>query len=85
MIRSDTYALRDYSSRVRLNSLPPSCKFILYILKRTGPLNQQDIMKKSLLPKRTVVFSLKKLSEENFIKKFVDSKDKRVRIYEILI
>ena len=85
MIRSEMYALRDYSSRERLNSLPPSCKYILYILKRTGPLNQQNIIKRSLLPKRTVVFSLKKLSEEDFIRKFVDSKDKRVRIYEILI
>lgn len=85
MIRSEMYALRDYSTRKRLNSLPPSSKFILYILKRTGPLNQKEIMKKSLLPKRTVVFSLKKLSEENFIRKFVDNKDKRVRIYETLI
>jgi len=85
MIRSEMYALRDYESRVRLNSLPPSSKFILYILKRTGPLNQRQIIKKSLLPKRTVVFSLKKLSEENFIRKYGDNKDKRVRFYEILI
>ena len=85
MIRSEIYALRDYASRVRLNSLPPSSKFILYILKRTGPLSQKQIIKKSLLPKRTVVFSLKRLREENFIRKYGDIKDKRVRFYEILI
>ena len=79
------YALRDYASRQRLNSLPPSSKFILYILKRTGPLSQKEIIKKSLLPKRTVVFSLRKLFEENFIRKFSDNKDKRIRFYEILI
>jgi DNA-binding MarR family transcriptional regulator len=85
MIRSEMYALRDYASRMRLNSLPPSSKFILYILKRTGPLSQQEIIKKSLLPKRTVVYSLRKLHEENFIRKYGDNKDKRVRFYEILI
>ena len=85
MISSDIYALRDYASRQRLNSLPPSSKFILYILKRTGPLSQKEIIKKSLLPKRTVVFSLRKLFEENFIRKFSDNKDKRIRFYEILI
>ena len=66
MIRNEMYSLRDFSTRKTLNSLPPSCKFVLYILKRTGPLTQQEIIRKSLLPKRTVVFSLKKLGEKNW-------------------
>ncbi|MFW9825377.1 MAG: MarR family transcriptional regulator, partial [Candidatus Thorarchaeota archaeon] len=48
-------------------------------------LTQKDIIKKTLLPKRTVVYSLRKLYEENFIKKLTDNKDKRVKFYEILI
>lgn len=85
MIVNDMYSLKDYSSHKRLISLPPSSKFILYLLKRKGPLNQRQIIKKSLLPKRTVVYSLKKLTEEEFIRKYADGNDKRIRFYEILI
>ncbi|MFW9941982.1 MAG: MarR family transcriptional regulator [Candidatus Thorarchaeota archaeon] len=77
--------MQDYSRHKKLISLPPSSKFVLYLLKRLGPLTQKDIVKKTLLPKRTVVYSIKKLHEENFIKKLTDSRDKRVRLYEILI
>ncbi|MFX0034880.1 MAG: MarR family transcriptional regulator [Candidatus Hermodarchaeota archaeon] len=69
----------------KLISLPPSSKFILYLLKRNGPLTQEEIMKRSLLPSRTVVYSLKKLYDLNFIRKNVDKRDKRIRFYEILI
>ena len=85
MIGNSIYSIQDYSSHEKLISLPPSGKFILYLLKRLGPLNQKDIVKKTLLPKRTVVYSLKKLHEDNFIKKLTDNKDKRLRFYEILI
>ncbi|MFX1455931.1 MAG: MarR family transcriptional regulator [Promethearchaeota archaeon] len=85
MIVNDMYSIQDYSSHEKLLSLPPSSKFILYLLKRGGPLTQKDIIKKTLLPKRTVVYSLRKLYEENFIKKLPDNKDKRVKFYEILI
>jgi len=85
MIVSDMYSVKDYPSHRKLVSLPPSAKFILYLLKRNGILNQQEILKKSLLSKRTIVFSLNKLHQEDFIRKFSDGKDKRVRYYEILI
>lgn len=85
MIVSNMYSLKDYSCLKKLISLPPSSKFILYLLKRNGPLTQKDIIRSSLLPKRTVVFSIKKLYEENFIRKFGDTRDKRIRFYEILI
>jgi DNA-binding MarR family transcriptional regulator len=85
MIVNDMYTLHDFSSRKKLISLPPSSKFILYLLKRKGPLNQQEIIKSSLLPKRTVVYSLKKLYEENFVRKLTNIRDKRLRYYEILI
>ncbi|MFX0027775.1 MAG: MarR family transcriptional regulator [Candidatus Hermodarchaeota archaeon] len=85
MIGNGIYSIEDYSSQQKLLSLSPSGKFILYLLKRRGPLTQKDIIKKTLLPKRTVTYSLKKLQEANFIKKLSDNKDKRLRFYEILI
>ena len=85
MIVEDKYYVSNYEERMNLFSLSPSSKFILYILKQRGPLNQKDILKKTLLPKRTVAYSLKKLQTNNFIKKFKDKRDKRISIFEVLI
>ena len=85
MIVEDKYYVSSYEERMNLFSLSPSSKFILYILKQNGPLNQRDILKKTLLPKRTVAYSLKKLQLNNFVKKSKDQKDKRVSIFELLI
>jgi len=85
MIVEDKYFVLNYQEKINLYSLSPSSKFILYLLKQRGPLNQMEILKKSLLPKRTVAYALKKLQENNFIKKFKDNKDKRVSIFEITI
>jgi DNA-binding MarR family transcriptional regulator len=70
---------------MNLYSLSPSSKFILYLLKQRGPLSQMEILRKTLLPKRTVAYALKKLLENNFIKKFKNISDKRVSIFEIII
>ncbi|MFX1314636.1 MAG: MarR family transcriptional regulator [Promethearchaeota archaeon] len=85
MIVEDKYYVSDYKTQQDLFSLSPSSKFILYILKQRGPLNQKQILKKTLLPKRTVAYSLKKLQEYDFIRKYKDLKDKRVSFFEILI
>lgn len=85
MIVEDKYSVSNYKERISLYSLSPSSKFILYLLKQRGPLNQMEILKKSLLPKRTVAYALKKLQENSFIKKSKDISDKRVSIFEILI
>jgi DNA-binding MarR family transcriptional regulator len=85
MIGTGIYSIKDNSNYEKLISLPPSCKFVLYLLKTRGSLTQKDIIKKSLLPKRTVVFSLGKLYKGNFIKKLPSIRDKRLRSYEILI
>jgi len=85
MIIEDKYTISNYIERNNLFSLSPSSKFILYILKQRGALKQQDILKKTLLPKRTIAYSLKQLQENNFIKKYKDQKDKRVSIFEALI
>lgn len=85
MIVEDKYSVSNYEEKINLYSLSPSSKFILYLLKQRGPLNQMEILKKNLLPKRTVAYALKKLQENNFIKKYKDNSDKRVSIFEILI
>ncbi|MFX1395157.1 MAG: MarR family transcriptional regulator [Promethearchaeota archaeon] len=85
MIVEDKYSVSNYQERMKLISLSPSSKFILYILKQRGPLNQTEILKKTLLPKRTVAYSLKMLREKNFIKKYKDTEDKRISIFEILV
>jgi len=85
MIIEDKYFVSTYEERQSLVSLSPSSKFILYILKQRGPQTQSEILKKTLLPKRTVAYSLKKLQESHFIRKIKDKKDKRVSIFEILI
>ncbi|MFW9827382.1 MAG: MarR family transcriptional regulator [Candidatus Thorarchaeota archaeon] len=85
MIIEDKYFVSNYEDIINLYSLSPSSKFILYLLKQRGPLSQSEILKKTLLPKRTVAYALKKLQEKSFIKKSKDNSDKRVSIFEILI
>ena len=85
MIIEDKYFIADYEQKLDLFSLSPSSKFILYLLKQRGPLKQQEIIKKTLLPKRTAAYALKKLQERNFIKKSKDLIDKRVSIFEIIV
>jgi len=85
MIVEDKYYVSSYEERMNLFSLSPSSKFILYILKQKGPLNQKAILKKTLLPKRTIAYSLKKLQLNNFVKKWKDNKDKRISLFDVLI
>ncbi len=85
MIVEDKYYVSNFEEKNNLYSLSPSSKFILYLLKQSGALNQMEILRKTLLPKRTVAYALKKLQENNFIRKFKDKIDKRVSIFEILI
>ncbi|MFW9829458.1 MAG: MarR family transcriptional regulator [Promethearchaeota archaeon] len=85
MIVEDKYSVSSYEEKNNLYSLSPSSKFILYILKQRGPLSQIEILKKSLLPKRTVAYALKKLQEYDFIERFKAPFDKRISIFKIKI
>ena len=85
MIVEDKYFVGDYEQKTNLFSLSPSSKFILYLLKQRGPLKQQEIIEKTLLPKRTTAYALKKLQEKNFVKKSKGLIDKRVSIFEITV
>jgi len=85
MIVEDKYFIAGYEQKLDLFSLSPSSKFILYLLKQRGPLKQQEIMEKTLLPKRTIAYALQKLQEKNFIKKSKDLIDKRISVFEIMV
>ena len=85
MIIEDKYYIANYEQKLALFSLSPSSKFILYLLKQRGKLTQQEIIEKTLLPKRTTAYALKKLQEQSFIKKTKDVIDKRVSIFEIIV
>ncbi len=58
-----------FDQQRKVMSLPPSAKFILYLLKLKGPMNRKKIILETLMPDRTVGFALKLLLEENFIEK----------------
>jgi len=85
MIVEDIYSVSNYEEKTNLISLSPSSKFILYLIKQRGPLKENEIIEKTLLPKRTVAYALKKLQDKNFIKKFKDMNDKRVSIFEVIV
>ncbi|MFX1241425.1 MAG: MarR family transcriptional regulator [Promethearchaeota archaeon] len=85
MIVEDYYSVSSYEKKMDLISLSPSSKFILYLIKQRGPLKEKEIIKKTLLPKRTVAYALRSLQEKGFIRRFKDKIDKRVSIFESLI
>ena len=85
MIVEDYYSVSSYARKKDLISLSPSSKFILYLIKQRGPLKEKQIIKKTLLPKRTVAYALRRLQEKGFIRKFKDKIDKRVSVFESLI
>jgi hypothetical protein len=53
----------------KLSNLPPSAKFILYILKNKGILNRKTIEYETMLPKRTIGAALTLLLEKALILK----------------
>ena len=67
-VLEDTYSLPFYKQREILR-LPPSAKFILYLLKLKGPMNRKRIIQETLMPDRTVGFALKLLLERNIVRK----------------
>ncbi|MHA1309946.1 MAG: MarR family transcriptional regulator [Candidatus Helarchaeota archaeon] len=57
-------------------NLPPSAKFILYVLNKKGATSRKDIIDETLLSSRTVGHALKLLLESKLIEKVKPSRDK---------
>jgi DNA-binding MarR family transcriptional regulator len=67
----------------RLAELPPSAKYVFTILWYEGKLTQQELRKATLLPRRTVSYSVEILEESGLIEKRIHGSDARVREYTI--
>jgi len=68
-----------------LMNLPPSAKFILKILEYEGPQSQKNLIKKTMLPPRTVRHALKILIDKGIIReKIALTRDARQKIYSII-
>ncbi|MHA1265488.1 MAG: hypothetical protein ACTSRS_09660 [Candidatus Helarchaeota archaeon] len=68
MIETDVYKLPFFQQR-EIMKLPPSAKFILYLLKHKGAMNRKRIIQETMMPDRTVGFALKLLLEKRIIQK----------------
>ena len=60
--------------------LPPSAKFIMYLLKFRGSMNRKRIIQETMMPDRTVGFALKLLLEKNLIRKEDPSLNQKVSV-----
>ena len=58
-----------YDFYQKILDLPPAAKFILYILDVKRCLNRTEIIRETLLPKRTVGSALILLTENGFVEK----------------
>jgi hypothetical protein len=56
-----------YLQKREISQLPPSAKFIIYLLKMKGTLNRKEIIQNTMMPDRTVGFALKLLKEKTLI------------------
>lgn len=52
-----------------LYNLPPSAKFVLYILSSKGAISRKELIDQTLLSSRTIGHALRVLLEEGYIKK----------------
>ncbi|MBD3230443.1 MAG: hypothetical protein GF329_19845 [Candidatus Lokiarchaeota archaeon] len=72
-----------------IRNLPPSAKFVMYILNHLGSATRKDLIRQTLLSSRTIGNALKTLKDLDLIKKekLVNNReivsDKRVIIYKI--
>ncbi len=69
-----------------LQTLPPSAKLILTVLKYEKKLSLKEIIRKTMLPRRTVSYAIKLLLEKGLIKESkVLLRDAREKIYEVVL
>ena len=64
------------------NSLPPSAKYVAYVLKADGPLSRADLVDETELPEPTVKDALQTLLDRDRVAKTRDIGDLRKVQYE---
>jgi NAD+ kinase len=86
-LKKDTTAISAIAKKVKLAeelfSMPPSSKLLLKILEYEGSMSQKELVKKTMLPDRTVRLAMSHLLEKELVKKKVSIRDSRQKIYEI--
>ena len=86
-LKKDTTAISAIAKKVKLAeelfSMPPSSKLLLKILEYEGSMSQKELVKKTMLPDRTVRLAMSHLLEKGYVKKKVSIRDSRQKIYEI--
>ena len=86
-LKKDTTAISAIAKKVKLAeelfNMPPSSKLLLKILEYEGSMSQKELVKKTMLPDRTVRLAMSHLLEKGYVKKKVSIRDSRQKIYEI--
>ena len=87
-LKKDTTAISAIAKKVKLAEelfrMPPSSKLLLKILEyEGGSMSQKELVKKTMLPDRTVRLAMSHLLEKGYVKKKVSIRDSRQKIYEI--
>ena len=65
------------------DGLPPSAKFVHYVLRREDDLTQGDLVERTRLSTRTVRNALRKLEAADAVEERVCPRDARKRVYSI--
>jgi DNA-binding MarR family transcriptional regulator len=66
-----------------LRESPPSAKLVAKVLEYDGPLTQQELAEKSLLPTRTVRYAVSELEEVGVVQSRISFTDARKRVYRL--
>ncbi|WP_435552772.1 MarR family transcriptional regulator [Natrinema sp. CGMCC1.2065] len=64
-----------------IENLPPSAKFVVWVLEDEGELTQQDLIRETRLHQRTLRYALDCLEEEDIIKSRPNPSDARQSLY----
>ncbi|RLF15878.1 MAG: sugar kinase [Thermoprotei archaeon] len=80
-----TRLLKKIKLAKELMKMPPSAKLVMKVLEYEGPLTQKDIIKKTLLPPRTVRYALSLLMKKGLVKKVPNLRDARQSLYYIKV
>ena len=67
--------------RNKLADVPPSAKFLHWVLDREGAMTQAQLADETLLPKRTVRSALETLNNEDLVSEDVFLPDARKKVY----
>ena len=68
-----------------LKKMPPSSKLVIKVLQQEGPLNFNNLVKKTLLPERTARLALQLLVEKGIVKRSSVLGDPRRHIYSLSV